>query len=321
MKYQIAQYSLRGARLTNQDRVGFAERDNAVLLVVADGLGGHRGGEIAAEILVQTMLRAFQTVRQPRIERPSAFLALSILQAHAAIVARGKTKEEGDGNVPLEPRTTCVACLVQDGYAYWAHVGDSRLYHFRGDKLVLRTQDHTAVEEMRQEGLLSEQEMLEHPHKGHLLNCLGSSSKPSISLSGETALQNGDLLLLCSDGLWEAFAPEEMMSYLKSPALDAKVEEMLFAAVRKMRHACDNISALCLRWQEAKTTGAPIQGNAAVKINEQTLRKEAKHRAPPPKIAPKKPADIAHVADDDPHKSIKDRIKEIEEYLRKYESK
>src|SRR3989338_1508549 len=121
MKYQITQFTLRGARRVNEDRVGYAERDNAVLIAVADGLGGHRGGEVAAEILVQTLMHSFQSLRQPVIQRPSAFLALGILQAHHAIIARAKASEP-----PIEPRTTCVACLVQNGYAYWAHVGDSR---------------------------------------------------------------------------------------------------------------------------------------------------------------------------------------------------
>ena len=180
MKYQITQYTLRGARPTNEDRVGYAERDNAVLLVVADGLGGHRGGEIAAEVLVQTLLHSFQSLRQPVINRPSAFLALGILQAHHAIIARAKASQ-----TPIEPRTTCVACLVQNGYAYWAHVGDSRLYVIRQNRVLLRTQDHTAIDEMHQDGLLTEQEMLDHPQKSHLLNCLGGGVTPTISVSEE----------------------------------------------------------------------------------------------------------------------------------------
>ena len=110
MKYQITQYTLRGARPHNEDRVGYAERDNAVLMAVADGLGGHRGGEVAAEILVQTLMHSFESLRQPVIQRPSAFLALGILQAHHAIIARGQANTP-----PIEPRTTCVVCLVQNG--------------------------------------------------------------------------------------------------------------------------------------------------------------------------------------------------------------
>src|SRR5438309_1706219 len=111
MKYEVSFHSERGARPMNQDRVAIAERDNAVLLVVADGLGGHRGGEIAAEILTQTIVHAFQTVRSPLINRPSAFLALGILQAHQAILRRTMASV-----TDIQPRTTCVLCLVQNGY-------------------------------------------------------------------------------------------------------------------------------------------------------------------------------------------------------------
>ena len=98
MKYQITQFSMRGARHHNEDRVGYAERDNAILMAVADGLGGHRGGDVAAEIMVQTLLHMFQTLRHPLIQRPSMFLALGILQAHHAIIARGQA-----GDPPIEP--------------------------------------------------------------------------------------------------------------------------------------------------------------------------------------------------------------------------
>ncbi len=317
MKYQVTQYSLRGARQHNEDRVGIAERDNAVMLAVADGLGGHRGGEVAAEILVQVLLHSFQTVRQPVVQRPSVFLALSILQAHHAIVTRGQTSPTA-----IEPRTTCVACIVQNGYAYWAHVGDSRLYLFRQNRFLLRTQDHTTIEELHQGGLLTEAEMLEHPQKSHLLNCLGGPLKPTVSVGEETLLQPGDTLLLCSDGLWEAFTPEEIAHYLKASALDAAVEEMLFAAVKKMQHGSDNVSAVCLRWEDAITKSPPLQGNTAVEINEAMLREEAKHHLPQvARRAPRK--SVAPLAEevDDSDKPLESRIQEIEDFLKKFEPK
>ena len=315
MKYQVTQYSLRGARRQNEDRVGVAERDNAVMLAVADGLGGHRGGEVAAEILVQTLLHAFQSVRQPVIQRPSAFLALSILQAHHAIVTRGQEAQS-----TIEPRTTCVACFVQNGYAYWAHVGDSRLYLFRQNHFVLRTQDHTTIEELHRDGLLTEAEMLEHPQKSHLLNCLGGPLKPTVSMGEETLLQPGDTLLLCTDGLWEAFTQEQIALYLKASALDEAVEEMLYAAVRKMGHGSDNISAICLRWEDAIAKNPPLQGNAAVQIDEAMLREEARHHLPQvAKQAPRKSAAPAAEQVDDSDKPLEARIKEIEDYLKKFE--
>jgi PPM family protein phosphatase len=317
MKYQITQCSLRGARQHNEDRVGYAERDNAVLMAVADGLGGHRGGDVAAEILVQTLLHVFQTLRHPLIQRPSMFLALGVLQAHHAIIARGQASDP-----PIEPRTTCVACLVQNGYAYWAHVGDSRLYHFRGGRMLLRTQDHTTVEELHQGGLLSEQEMLEHPHKSHLLNCVGGPVTPTVSVGVETALQPGDTLLLCSDGLWEAFTPEEMLPHLRAPALDAGVEEMLLAAVKKRRLNSDNVSAVCLRWEDALTKSRALQTNMPLQINEAMLREEAKHHLPHvAKLPPRKPPPAASEASDDSGKPLESRIQEIEDFLKKFEPK
>ena len=317
MKYAITQFTLCGARPANEDRVGYAERDNAVLMAVADGLGGHRGGEIAAEILVQTLLHSFQTLRHPVVQRPSVFLALGILQAHHAIIARGLASQP-----PLEPRTTCVTCLVQNGYAYWAHVGDSRLYLFRQNRFLLRTQDHTTIEELHQGGLLTEKEMLEHPQKSHLLNCLGSANTPAVSLGEETRLQPGDLLLACTDGLWEALTPEEIARYLKSAALDAAVEDMLYSVVRKKRHGSDNVSAVCLRWEDVVTQSPSLQGNTATQVSEDMLRDKARHHLPQIARRPPQPAPIlSEETSDDANKPLGARIQELEDFLKQYETK
>ena len=316
MKYQVAHTSLRGARTTNEDRIGFAERDNAVLLVVADGLGGHNGGEIAAEILKETLVHSFQSVRQPRIERPVAFLALGMLKAHHAIVAYTK-----ESPTPVEPRTTCVACLVQDGYAYWAHAGDSRLYHFRGKKLLQRTRDHSTVEELHRGGILSEAEMQEHPQRGHLRNCLGGGDKPSISVGEETALQRGDTLLLCSDGVWEAFSPDELIEQLQPEFLDDAVAKMLRAAEKKMQRSCDNLSAICLRWEDAVSKLPLAPHHSARDVNEQLLHKEARQRTKSSKPAPRKILPAVDHSETDRGKSLEDRIKEVEDFLSQFDSK
>ncbi|HYM47801.1 MAG TPA: protein phosphatase 2C domain-containing protein [Burkholderiaceae bacterium] len=310
MRYDIAHHSARGARPNNQDRIALAERDNAVLMVVADGLGGHRGGEIAAEILAQTMLHAFHAVRAPIIDRPSAFLALGILQAHQAILRRSKASMN-----TIQPRTTCVMCLIQNGYAYWAHVGDSRLYHFRHGRLLQRTQDHSTVEELRKDGLLTEDEMRQHPQKGRLTICVGGPNRPKIALGEETALARDDVLLLCSDGVWEAYTPEELLRTIERDDLDEAVEEMLFGAERKMQEHCDNLSAICVRWLEHAPSTLPLQGNSPVQVDERamidgaaTITAAAQQREKP--AAPK-----------DPQRSVADEIRELEQYLRKRDPK
>lgn len=275
MKYQVTHHSVMGGRSSNQDRVAVTERDGAVLMVLADGLGGHAGGELAAQTAVQVATRAFQAIKQRTVQKPSAFLALTMMQAHAAMHTVGAAQRP-----PVKPRTTCVLCLVQNGYAYWAHVGDSRLYHFRDGKLLTRTFDDTSIEQFQRQGVLTEEEMQHHPGKSSLLRCLGSSSKPSITLGEETLLYRNDVLLLCTDGLWEAFAPPEISSYLTQSALDEALEQLVYDAEEKMGARADNTSAVCLRWEDGVTSSLPLQGKRVAQTDaQQMLAHAAKQRA------------------------------------------
>ena len=312
MKYQLASYSIAGGRATNQDRIVCVERDNAVLLVLADGLGGHAGGAIAAEILTQTAQYAFEAVRQPVITKPSAFLALTIMQAHKAIHAHGQMRTP-----PITPRTTCVLCLVQNGYAYWAHVGDSRLYHFRNGRVLSRTLDHTVTEQLHLGGLLSEEEMKHHPEKARLLKAVGGPQTPAVSLGAETALQRDDVLLLCTDGLWEAMDDTALYSFLTTPALDEGVEEMLISAEKRMQERADNLSAICLRWQEPVTAAAPLQTTNMKEASHKTLIEDARIRASGKKLrAPATPAPPVSA-----RKTLEKTIDELEAFLANFEKK
>lgn len=247
MKYQIAQNSLTGARSSNQDRAVVLESDHAVMIAVADGLGGHAGGALAAETFAKAAAQAFRAQRGPRIERPIAFLAATIEQAHRAIVLAGRAQ-----NPPITPRTTCVLALIQDGVAAWAHVGDSRLYHFRGAQLLTRTVDHSTTEEMRKAGLIAEDEDAPRAIKNKLTNCLGAPHAPEASFGHETVLENGDILLLCSDGLWQAFSPDDIGDYLARVSLEEGLDDMLDDAERKMQRRCDNLTAIALRWEDRR---------------------------------------------------------------------
>jgi serine/threonine protein phosphatase PrpC len=310
MKYQIADYSLRGARSGNQDRVAYAERDNSILLVVADGLGGHEGGELAAELLVQRTIHSFRSIRRPVIEQPSAFLALSILQAHHAINAMGRSHKPR-----IQPRTTCVLCLIQDGYAYWAHVGDSRLYLFRNGEVHTRTRDHSVTEKLHQEGVLTEEEMKHHPEKSRLLKCVGGPHEPSIRLGKETRLEPGDTFLLCSDGLWEAMDVDEILTWLGSAPLEDAVVDMLLAAEARMGASSDNITAACLRWTDEATRLPPRQHGTAGEVDQAALwaqaaagRNEASSTTEPPRPVP----------DNAETQSLEEEIGKLESFLDEY---
>ena len=253
MKYEIASGSRVGSRRSNQDRVGIAERARSVLLVLADGLGGHEGGELAATVAVETLLDAFRRLRAGHIDNPPGFLSSALVDAHRRMQQRGAAHWPR-----IEPRTTCVACLVQDGFAYWAHVGDSRLYHFRGRAALTRTLDDSEVEHLRLGGVLTEEEMSYHPDKGRLLKCLGGHEPPDITLGPETRLHYDDLLLLCSDGLWEAFETQELALQLRSSQIEEAINDLLETAEDRMDGRCDNTSAVCLRWQEARALAKPL---------------------------------------------------------------
>ena len=149
MKVEYADISLLGAREENQDRVTAAVAEHAALLLVVDGMGGHADGARAAEVTQRVVLEGFWHTPQPLFD-PLGFLHMTLGRAHEEVVRIGT-------HLPLEqrPRATCAVCLVQQRSAWWAHVGDSRVYHIRNGALIARTRDHSHVELLLREGLIT----------------------------------------------------------------------------------------------------------------------------------------------------------------------
>lgn len=273
MNYGISHHTLPGARSVNQDRAAYAERDNAVLMVVADGLGGYVAGDMAAQTTVDTLIRSFEKVRSPTIQDPTAFLVLSISLAHSRV--NRKARQQGI-NVS-HPRTTCIACLVQNGYAYWAHVGDSRLYHFRDGRFLTRTVDHSTTDPMYQEGILNEKESMQE--SGHLVRCVGGPKRPLVTLGAETRLETGDVLLLCTDGVWRAFTERDMEQVLDGEKLEDSIERMMARSARKFRKDCDNMTVVGLTWNDPPTTAPPLMSLSVPELDQDALWKDAKQRS------------------------------------------
>ena len=197
MRVEYAELSLKGGRETNQDRICVAVTEDAALLVACDGMGGHAEGERAAEIAQRTVVERFWHTPQPLLD-PLGFLHLSLGAAHVAVVALGLP-------LPLElrPRATCALCLVQQGSAYWAHVGDSRVYHVRGGRVRERTRDHSHVELLVREGLINPGQVQNHPLRNFVESCLGGEPLlPEMAMSQRRPLLPGDLLMVCTDGFW-----------------------------------------------------------------------------------------------------------------------
>ena len=252
MKYQFGQTSRLGNRTVNEDDLGVAEAGDAVLLVVADGMGGYKGGQVASRSLVKHMLSDFKSRKLP-VADPQTYLKELVADAHIAVIRAGSEQTP-----PVEPRTTCVVCLIQSGFAWWAHVGDSRLYMFRVGKPFKRTVDHSKVEEMRRKGKISEKEMENHPQRNLVTRCVGFQPHPPVpTVSDKIALEKYDMFVLCSDGLWGPLKDEVIVETLTKNTITQAVESMAEQAESTSYPASDNISVIAFRWISAESDEKP----------------------------------------------------------------
>ncbi|HEY4749463.1 MAG TPA: protein phosphatase 2C domain-containing protein [Steroidobacteraceae bacterium] len=244
MRVEYADISLLGGREENQDRVTAAVAEHAALLVVVDGMGGHAHGARAAQVTQQVIVDAFWQAPQPLFD-PMGFLHLTLGRAHAEVVKLG-------AQLPLEqrPRATCAVCLIQQRASWWAHVGDSRLYHVRQGALLLRSRDHSHVELLLREGLINAEQAHNHPMRNFVECCLGGDPiLPDMSISRRRPLKTNDVLLVCSDGLWGGLKDSEIAGALGTPGvLREKLLTLGERAVKRAGAGSDNTSAAALRW-------------------------------------------------------------------------
>jgi len=247
MKFTIYQASRQGGRKNNQDRVAYSYSRDALLMVVADGMGGHMHGEIAAQIAVQVMTDQFQKKAKPRLDDPMAFLDETTTLAHYAINDYAVEQDL------LEiPHTTCVAAVIQDGAAYWAHVGDSRLYLFSDGCLIARTEDHTAVAQMVRNGLITEEEAGIHPERNKVSNCLGGYVTPQVECNVPIPLHDADTMLICTDGIWGMINAHELAALLHAYTLEDAVRHLMDHAEFRGGEHGDNLSLIAMTWGEAR---------------------------------------------------------------------
>jgi PPM family protein phosphatase len=243
MRFTIFQESRKGSRKVNQDRIAYTFSRDTLLLVVADGMGGHAGGEIAAQIAVRLFIERFQQEAKPILKNPLKFLQDTMVRAHAALGSYAN-----QFSMLETPRTTCVCCIVQAGHAYWGHVGDSRLYLFRQGGLIGATKDHSKVQYLVDQGIIGADEVVAHPDRNKIFSCLGGLVDPVIDLSRRTPLRNGDVLVLCTDGLWSVFDQREIATWLTSTPILTTAPQMMREGEKRGGLDGDNLSAIVVRW-------------------------------------------------------------------------
>ncbi|HUQ28157.1 MAG TPA: PP2C family serine/threonine-protein phosphatase [Usitatibacter sp.] len=244
MRFTIFQDSRQGDRKGNEDRVGYSYSRDVLLMTIADGMGGHADGEVAAEIAITEITRRFQQEARNKLRKPFDFLVSAIQSAHRAIVSHAVAH-----NLLECPRTTIVACIVQNGNAYWAHAGDSRMYILRRGNLVAATQDHSRVQLMIDAGEITEEMAARHPERNKIFSCLGGVVPPQIATGREFPLEAGDTIILSTDGFWAQIPANILGSMLRKQTLVELLPGLLGEAQRRARGESDNLSVVAMTWE------------------------------------------------------------------------
>jgi serine/threonine protein phosphatase PrpC len=169
-------------------------------------------------------------------------------------------------NLPEEPRTTVVACLIQDGYAHWSFVGDSRLYLVRGGRVVTRTRDHTPVQRLIDMGRIREEAAMTHPDRNKLLQCLGGPRAPIPETPQNARLDQGDLVILCSDGFWGPLTQRQLLMGLIGKDMPAALAGLANLSETLAGARCDNVTVLAAEWQE-KAVAVPQDPTVPIHLN------------------------------------------------------
>ena len=244
MRFSVYQISRKGGREKNEDRMGYCYTRDSGLFALADGMGGHPEGEVASQLALQTMAALYQRDARPTLTDPLRFLQDAVMAGHHQLLRYASEKGLID-----TPRTTIVACIMQGNAAYWAHCGDSRLYFVRGDKLIARTRDHSYSE--LQQTLNTVVPLNDRYNRNVLFTCLGSPGKPVVDTAGPLLLQEGDRILLCSDGLWGTVDDEVITRHLTTRAISDAVPELVEEALRNGGPKCDNVTIIAMEWESA----------------------------------------------------------------------
>ena len=248
MNVEYAKVSALGDRQDNQDRAAVVVAEDAAMLLVFDGMGGHSDGARAAETGLKVVQDIFMEARLPILD-PQGFLYMALSRAHDAVVELGQ-----DVAVDFRPRATCAICLVQEGGSFWAHIGDSRIYQIRDGRVLTRSRDHSHVEVLIQEGAITEEEALDHPMRNFVECCLGGDAPvPDMSITAKLPLAVGDVLLACSDGLWSGISDDDI-GEISSPGennLAKNLKALSIKALNANSPYSDNTTGTAIRWQNS----------------------------------------------------------------------
>ncbi|MCX7240473.1 MAG: protein phosphatase 2C domain-containing protein [Burkholderiales bacterium] len=233
----------KGDREYQQDQVALLKHpriNGCLLAVVADGMGGRSGGRKASDQVMMTAKQLFDRY-DPATDDAAATLTQVVQESHIVIKLTAISSEE-------EPHSTLAAFLINPGGdCYWAHAGDSRIYHYHGSKFIKRTIDHSYVQALVNRGEITEEQAAVHPQSNILMGCLGTESDPPVDSHFIAQLRPGDVLMACSDGVWHYFTNGELGSVLSALTPREASEFLIDKARARGRGAGDNLSMVIVK--------------------------------------------------------------------------
>lgn len=231
IEYSVTQQSNQGGRDYNEDSTAVFERHNSVLLVVADGLGGHAGGDLASQTFVKALGESFKKATDTQLDNSANFLTLSINYAHHMIHRHAVSQ----GFSVDSPKTTCVVCLIHSDIAIWAHSGDSRLYLIQKRDIVHVTEDHVSKRD---------------PDNANspINRCVGGLEPPRPHISEPHELEAGDTFVLATDGAWASFEVDDLRDYVDPEHPSLGLDSLLQTLENRNKAPSDNLSMVLLYW-------------------------------------------------------------------------
>jgi len=244
MTFLNAVISKAGGRSYNQDSHGMQQHNGTFCCVVADGLGGHHGGGIASMLAVDSIIQSFHA----DTDLSPMALGKHFEKAQAEIIRHQRENEELSAL-----RTTAVILIANHHSAIWGHIGDTRLYHVRDNRIRSRTKDHSVPQALVNAGDISIAEIRHHPDRNRLLQSLGSERIKPMVLSAPEPLQKGDAFLLCTDGFWEyVYDLEIETSFTQAHSPKEWLEKMELMLLRKADGEHDNYTGYGI-WMNRKS--------------------------------------------------------------------
>jgi len=236
--FDAARISLTGNRNSNQDRSLVLAHHGAIIMALADGLGGHPRGEVAAQLFIDICESLFRQEQKP-MQDPEHFMLRCIRKANKAIVQFGDRQSP-----PVSPRTTAVIAIMQNNTAYWVHVGDSRLYLLRDASILTQTRDHSQVK------LVQPAAGAATKKRSSITRCLGGFDEPpTITSAAPAQLQPGDCIMLCSDGLWAQVTQQRLVeAFTDTGDFVSNIRQLANDAESNRAPKSDNVTVAALHW-------------------------------------------------------------------------